>query len=78
MSNLKKHRCPQRRIPRGLAVCILKIPLLILCPIKLEDLCSKEGQKKNQGQKLEQALTLKTQTEKDEPASEGKREQSER
>lgn len=38
----------------------------------------KSGTKKDQGQKLEQALTLKTQTEKDESANEAKREQSER
>ena len=35
-------------------------------------------QTKKQGQKSEEALTLKTQAEKDEPCEEGKKEQSER
>lgn len=61
-------------VPKGEPVgvwpyVVLKILLLMLCPIKFEDLCLEVGRNKHkkQGQKSEEALTLKTQAEKDEP-----------
>lgn len=64
-----------RVVPKGESVgvwpyLVLKILLLMLCPRKFEDLCLEVGQnkhKKKQGQKSEDALTHKTQAEKDEP-----------
>ena len=72
-------------VPKGESVgvwpyVVLKILLLMLCPRKFEDLCLEVGQnkhKKKQGQKSEDALTHKTQAEKDEAWKEGKKQQSE-
>ena len=76
---LKKRSCPQRTICRGLAVCSFENSPVNAMSRKVWGPLFRSGtkqtlkKKQKQGQKSEEALTLKTQAEKDEPWEEGQK-----